>query len=329
MQGGPIELADQANKLLSASIIPDVVIATDMTNLPAWLGLMHTTLPASVPLLLYMHENQLTYPWRPGEKPDLTYAMINWLSQLSATRVAFNSDYHRHAWFSELPNLLKHYPDYNHLPLIETVAERSDILPVGIASDAIQMVQGNVSNRQDPPLIIWNQRWEYDKRPDRFFRLLYRLQDAGVDFSLAVAGENFRNVPAEFDEAKTKLADRITDWGFVEQYDDYIALLQRGDLVISTADHEFFGVSILEAIAGGAFPLLPTRLSYPELIPAVLHPRCLYSDEDDLFEKARRFLQRKHDPISGLQEHVAENFNWPKIAALYDQWADVVCKPTG
>ena len=58
-----------------------------MTHLPVWLALSRRTLPARVPVVLYMHENQLTYPWQEGQKPDLTYAMVNWLSQLCADGV--------------------------------------------------------------------------------------------------------------------------------------------------------------------------------------------------------------------------------------------------
>jgi hypothetical protein len=108
-----------------------------MLNLPAWLGLLRGKLPAHVPIVLYMHENQLTYPWRPGEGRDLTYAMINWLSQLAADAVIFNSRYHHDAWFGELPNLLKHYPDYNHTRLVDAVRARSHVLPVGIEAQVI------------------------------------------------------------------------------------------------------------------------------------------------------------------------------------------------
>ena len=320
MHGGPIELAAQAHAQLSASGAPDAVIATDMLHLPVWSGLMHARLPASTPLLLYMHENQLTYPWRPGEKPDLTYAMMNWLSQLSADRIGFNSAYHRSVWFRELPKLLKHYPDYNHLALIDDVAARSDLLPVGIDCGTLQRDPSTAQRKGSAPLILWNQRWEYDKRPDRFFQLLYRLQDAGSDFRLAVAGENFRNVPHEFEIARQRLARRIVHWGYVDSYAEYAALLQQADLVISTADHEFFGVSVLEAITAGAFPLLPSRLSYPELIPDQLHPACLYTDEDDLYTKVRIRLEQPRPPPPSLQQHILRNFNWPVVAQQVDAW---------
>ena len=95
---------------------PDVVLATSMVNLPAWLALLpRRPRLARVPCVLYMHENQLTYPPPPGTKRDLAYGMIQHLSMLAADRVCFNSAYHLKSWFAELPRLLKHFPDYTHL----------------------------------------------------------------------------------------------------------------------------------------------------------------------------------------------------------------------
>ena len=111
MQGGAATLAERARQLRTQ---PDLLLATDMLNLPAFLGLTRD-LFAHLPVALYCHENQLTYPFPPGEKRDLTYGMINWLSMLAADRVLFNSAFHLEDWFDELPRLLKHFPDCTHL----------------------------------------------------------------------------------------------------------------------------------------------------------------------------------------------------------------------
>ena len=317
MQGGAIELASQANED-EFEPPPDLVLATDMTNLSAWIALVRAKLPARTRTVLYMHENQLTYPWRPGEKPDLTYAMINWLSQLCADLILFNSEFHRRSWFRELPNLLRHFPDYNHLNLIEKVESRARVMPVGIDfQEENRRRAGNWT-----PLILWNQRWEYDKRPDLFFNLLYRLEETGRQFKLAVAGENFRNVPAEFDEAASRLAHRIEHWGFLPSREAYLELLKKSDLVISTAEHEFFGISILEAVQAGAFPLLPNRLSYPELIPTELHPACIYSDKEELFAMACRRLDMPRPAPPSLRRTVRDAFTWPVVSKAYDNLFD-------
>ncbi len=313
MQGGAIELAAQSDSRVTAGP-PDLILATDMTNLAAWLALSRRTLPADVPVVLYMHENQLTYPWQEGQKPDLTYAMVNWLSQLCADRVLFNSQFHRRSWFGAMPNLLKHFPDYNHLELIEEVKARASVLPVGVEPLPAPGRRG----RAGAPLIVWNQRWEYDKRPRAFFDLLYRLDESAHDFSLAVAGENFRKTPDEFEEARRRLAHCIEHWGYLPSREAYLDLLQRADLVISTAAHEFFGISILEAVQAGAFPLLPNRLSYPELIPASLHPACLYDDEEELFHMAAARLKMPRAAPPSLRRAVSERFSWPVVAAAYD-----------
>lgn len=332
MQGGAIELALQAQSRLkqdAASLQrPDVVLATDMVHLPVWAGLLRGDLPGQTPLVCYMHENQLTYPWRPDEKPDLTYAMINWLSQLTADLVLFNSQYHLDSWFAELPKFLKHYPDYNHLELVQIVRARSAVAHVGITLDSGNSTD-SVSKRSldaqgEAPLILWNQRWEYDKRPDRFFELLYRLQAAEIPFRLAVAGENFRKVPPEFEEARSRLANQIVHWGYAQTRAEYVELLQQANLVISTADHEFFGISILEAVTAGAFPLLPMRLSYPELLPTTLHSLCLYTDEDDLWHKAVQQLiaplPASHVALQMLREHIRATYSWPIAAQQMDIW---------
>ena len=133
MLGAAVEMAARADALLrTGPPPPDLVLATDMLDLPTWLGLVRRELPPATPVLLYMHENQLTYPLQPGDKRELTYALVNWRSQLAADAVIFNSRYHRRAWFRALPNLLKQFLDYNHLDQVDTVRHRSHILPVGL-----------------------------------------------------------------------------------------------------------------------------------------------------------------------------------------------------
>ncbi len=53
-------------------------------------------------------------------------------------------------------------------------------------------------------------------------------------------------------------------------------LLHAGTIVLSTALHEFFGMSVVEAVRAGCRPLLPARLSYPELFDG----NFLYKDEE-------------------------------------------------
>ncbi len=324
MQGGALTLAEQARSL---SARPDLVLASDMLNLPAFLGLTRDFL-SGVPAALYCHENQLTYPCPPGETRDLTYGMINWLSMLAADRVFFNSRYHLADWFEELPRLLKLFPDCSHVHRIAEVRAKAEVLPVGCDLQrfdrvpASQEVTGTAPG--SPPLILWNQRWEYDKDPETLFRALHALaEDAeegrGPNFRVALAGKSHRQSAPEFEAARERLGARVIHFGYADPV-QYANLLRQADLVVSTALHEFFGVAVVEAVYCGCFPILPRRLAYPELLPESCHDACLYEDFDGLLARLRGALAEPHrarERAAGLRSFVAR-FDWASIGPRYD-----------
>jgi glycosyltransferase involved in cell wall biosynthesis len=305
-----------------------VILASDMLNLPAFLGLTRDAL-GEVPVALYCHENQLTYPLQPGERRDLTYGMINWLSMLAADRVLFNSAYHLETWFEKLPRLLKHFPDSSHLHLIPQVRAKSVVLPVGCALARFDAARPDSSQRDaahsaesmgdDAPILLWNQRWEYDKAPDVFFRALEILADERLPFRVILAGSNVRQKAAEFEAAREWLGARVLHFGWADAQ-AYIRLLWQADGVVSTALHEFFGISVVEAIYCGCFPVLPRRLAYPEVLPASHHEACLYDNFEGLVQRLRWVLTRPKEArqaAQGLQEAISR-YDWSVLAPRYD-----------
>ncbi len=315
MQGAALTLAKEVAASVAANGAPDVLMATSMTNLPALLGLARSSL-GNPAVALYMHENQLTYPLSPRDLPDATYAMVNWLSMAASDLVLFNSDFHRSAWFGALPGFLKQFPDYVHdADAIAEVAGRSEVLPVGID---LRRLDGP-SRRRRPPLVLWNQRCEYDKGPGAFVDVLIAVAARGIDFRIALAGERFVSEPSDFDRLRDRLGTRITHDGFAHD-DAYVALLQEADIVISAAHQEFFGIAVTEAIYAGAFPLLPDRLVYPERLPPAFHAPCLYADEAELVVKLAAMLEaedERRNTAAALRPHVA-SVDWAALAPRYD-----------
>src|SRR5690606_39414460 len=90
MQGAALTLAAEVDRVVAGWGRPDVLLVSDMVHVPALLGLARRSL-AGMPVVVYMHENQLTYPVPPRTAPDLTYAMVNWLSMAAADRVVFKT----------------------------------------------------------------------------------------------------------------------------------------------------------------------------------------------------------------------------------------------
>ena len=107
--------------------------------------------------------------------------------------------------------------------------------------------------------------------------------------------------------------ERVDHWGYVPGRADYVRLLARCDFVVSTAVQENFGLSVVEAAYAGAHPLVPHRLSYPEVLPGGLHAACLYTKDYPLEEKLEALLAggaRRVPPAvlrEALQLHAWEN----------------------
>jgi len=289
---------------------PDLILATDMVDLAQFRSFARPFV-GEVPTALYFHESQLTYPTPDGSEPDLSYALTNWLSAYSADHVFFNSMYHLDVFFDSLPRLLRNFPDLTHEHLIEEVAVRSEVLPVGIDVSWI----GQRPAQQGPPRIVWNHRWDHDKDPDTFADAVGQLIEANLKFELVLLGPRPPHPPPALTRIRDIAGSRIVHDGKAP-LDLYRQLLPSCDVVVSTALQEFFGVSVVEAIAAGSRPVLPDRLSYPWLIPDEYHDEVLYPD-GGLVDALMTALA---DPIPppGLQSALGR-YSWDRLAPIYDR----------
>ena len=323
MHGGALALAGQARESAASGRSPQVLLASSMLDLPTYLSLAPVGRPAT---MLYFHENQLTYPLPAGVERDLGYGMRQVASALAADAVYFNTRFHRDEFLAAAAELWAQVPDQAPEWVPERLAARSAVLHVGCDlrrfdefhdAGAAAAHAGRWGDPAAGPLIVWNQRWEYDKAPGALFAGLAALADAGVPFRVAVAGPN-RGLPtAEFVEGRRRLGDRVVQWGRLERFADYAALLWAADLVVSTALHEFFGVAVVEALYCGCRPVLPRRLSYPELIPVQAHAQVLY-DEGDFVPAVRRALAAPKEWSPDWQRTWVAPYDWGSLVLRYD-----------
>jgi glycosyltransferase involved in cell wall biosynthesis len=297
----------------------DGLITTDLMSLSDFKALSAPNFP---PTLVYFHENQLSYPLAPGESIDYQFGFTDMTTALAADRVIFNSHTHLNAFFSLLPGFIGMMPEYQPKWVDDSIRSRAAVIYPGCQFPAARPPLTDFPTPPEkPPLIVWNHRWEFEKNPEDFFAALDAMLENGIEFRLALLGENFQSVPKAFIAAKQRYRQQIVQYGYVKSKDKYRKWLQRGSIVISTAKQENFGISTIEAIRFGCLPLLPHRLSYPEIIPDDFHQDFLYQDQADLVSKLTCLLsnlaefQEKRHKIS----EAMGQYSWEYRIDPYDE----------
>ncbi|MEE8441507.1 MAG: DUF3524 domain-containing protein, partial [Spirochaetia bacterium] len=257
---------------------------------------------------------------------DLHFAFTDLVNMLVADRVLFNSDTHRQRYLQALPAFLRRLPEYRPMWSVDAVTAKSVSCYPGITLSSAD--DEHSADDAFQPLIIWNHRWEFDKAPAAFFAALRELAGRGVDFKVALLGENFNTMPQEFSEARRELGEHIVQYGYVADRAKYRSWLARGMVVVSTAIQENFGIAVMEAIAHGCHPILPNRLCYPEVIPAEFHGACLYSDHDGLVSRLEANLgSRPGRPHGGAHPKLiahARTFEWRHRIGQFDDLIDQI-----
>lgn len=262
MRGAALHFAERWRREMPAAA---GIFTTSLLDAAALRGLLPAS-AAGLPLLLYCHENQLNYPVRIDDKRDYHYGWTNIQSVAAADRLLWNSSYNLESFLTALPDFLKRLPDARPKGLAARIRKHSQLLPV--PADLRSLAARERTPSSGPPHLLWNHRWEHDKGPEEFFAALAALAAEGLPFTLSVIGQRFQDAPPVFAEARERLGERIRCWGFRDTREDYEDELLAADLVISTARHEFQGLSLLEAAAAGCLPLVPDALAYPEIWPA-------------------------------------------------------------
>jgi len=235
----------------------DLLFCSDMLNLAEFAALAPVEI-ARLPKVIYFHENQLTYPVRFESERDCHFAMTNLTSALAADAVWFNSQFHAESFLGALAKFLKSMPDHQPIEAIEEIRAKSSVHQPGIGDFPARQAR-----KPGPVRILWAARWEHDKNPEDFFAALAILKAKDIPFRVSVIGQSFRDRPEVFGRAHSDFDEHVDLWGYQQNRDDYVQALCEADVVVSTANHEFFGIGVLEAIAAGAYPIVPERLSYP------------------------------------------------------------------
>ncbi|XP_016983570.1 glycosyltransferase-like domain-containing protein 1-like [Drosophila rhopaloa] len=280
--------------------------------------------------IVYFHENQLVYPVREVKKRDCQYGLNEILSCLAADIVLFNSQFNHTSFLDNVQPFLNIQPDFKLKRIREKIEKKCQVLYFPVKFDKMPKRTMNHPGNGDTDLdkdrdqeclhLIWPHRWEHDKNPMLLVEVLCELNRSDVNFKVTICGESCQETPEAFDNIKEKLGTKLVNFGHLER-EDYLKTLIAGDIVISTADHEFFGVAMLEATFCGCYPIVPNKLVYPEIYPK----DNLYNTSNALTKKLRNWCKnprafRKH------RDQFFETFNFDPFSAqqLVPKYVDIL-----
>jgi glycosyltransferase involved in cell wall biosynthesis len=271
-----------------------VFFASSMMNLADFVALRPEF--TRIRKILYFHENQLVYPVQKESETDFQLKWIQVMSAVATDVVLFNSMYNLSSFRDNIIHVVTTIPSRQARPknLWTRLESKCQVMyfPVKIPAKFLSSARESSSSglpKTEVCRILWPHRWEHDKDPETFFETMMTLSSKGYKFELVILGEAYGEVPESVQKARDALKEHIIHFGFLPSKGAYYEWLRNCDVVISTAIHEFFGVAIIEAATLGCFPLLPNRLSYPELFPK----ECLYNTPAQLFKRLKGFCSQR------------------------------------
>jgi glycosyltransferase involved in cell wall biosynthesis len=284
----------------------DGIWTSSLLNLAELRGLLPTD--RRLRFHLYMHENQLAYPVQHFDKRDHHFGWTNLLSALAADAVFWNSRYNLDSFLDAAQRLLRKMPDARPTWSLDAIAAKSKVLPV-----PIDPPRPKATARTGPCHVVWNHRWEFDKGPQHLLQACEELVAEDAPFTLSLLGERFETQPNAFARLRDLLGTRLLHAGRLPR-EAYLTALTTADVALSTALHEFQGLSMLEAAACGAVPLVPDELAYREIWPATYrYPR------GELVERLRDRIHhverwRREDP-----RPTAAAFDWDALRPAWQR----------
>ncbi|XP_059611207.1 glycosyltransferase-like domain-containing protein 1-like [Phlebotomus argentipes] len=239
-----------------------ILFTCSVLNLAEFLGIRPDLVKCKK--IVYFHENQLVYPIREIKERDCQYGLNQIMSCLAADDIVFNSFFNRSSFLDNINPVLKIQPDLKLKAIREKIEPKCEVIYFPVKFH--WMPRERCPNEEGILHLVWPHRWEHDKNPQLLTETLIELNKRQVNFRASILGETFQTIPDCFEDIQSKLGGKLVHFGHLDR-EQYFKALLASDIVISTAGHEFYGVSMLEATYCGCMPIAPNKLVYPEIYP--------------------------------------------------------------
>ena len=141
--------------------------------------------------------------------------------------------------------------------------------------------------KSDEIILLWNHRWEEDKNPEGFIKILRNFREKKIRFKLIITGKESEHI--SYKNTLIEFKKEIIHHGNVASKEDYQKLLHKATHSIITSNHDFFGISAIEGILFGVKTLFPRRLVYPEHFNKRTWSQISYKSIEDIIEKMNNY----------------------------------------
>lgn len=163
-------------------------------------------------------------------------------NSLAADQILFNSNYNRNSFIKSIRKVLNiATTELKNCNVESEIDAKCFVIYYPIAIDQLNL--SLKSSERCALHLVWPHRWEHDKNPELLSATLQKLDAANIDFVVSIIGERSTVIPTCFVELQEKLGKKLHRFGYLTR-DEYFECLCDADIVVSTADHEFYGVSM-------------------------------------------------------------------------------------
>ena len=288
----------------------DLIFATDLFDIGALRLLLKGPIKYKPKALMFL-EHQLSWPADRTDYPKDPYLIgTNLSSAQVADHCYFNSEWALCSFLWEL----RHYTAKLQY---QAIKDKCYIMPPGVDFKPFQ--KSNATKSTDVPIIVFPHRYECDKNPEEFLRALNVLAAEQIDFKIIITGvKQDEPLDSVVNELMLPIQDKIIHFGFVESREEMVNLMYKANIFVSTSLQEYFGLSAVEALYAGCYPIMPKRLSYPMFIPSQFQADHLYESFDDLVSKLRFALLNPNLLKQINYQDEAMKYDWIKVSKQWD-----------
>eukprot|EP00934_Nitzschia_sp_Nitz4_P004259 Nitzschia sp. Nitz4//scaffold182_size44100//35180//37282//NITZ4_007260-RA/size44100-exonerate_est2genome-gene-0.64-mRNA-1//1//CDS//3329539583//4249//frame0 len=317
----------------------DIVVVDGMLDVTVLVALLKSNrLPDVCPKILqFFHENQLTTPFSSQDRDvqrntHWHYGMAHWRSLQVCDGFIFNSQTQLDDFARALPKAIneqcpRDVVEWHLSKCQELLRDRCTFLHYGLALDQLKSGEMPDPSTKVIPTILWNARLEEDKDPQCFIDVLHQVvkQDSSP-FRLIVLGKDSTSDQRWIRQIRKEFPLQLWHLGWCSDRSEYAQWLNRASIVVSTAKHETFGISMVESAYCGALPVLPMRLSYPEIFPFDQFQNHFFKDDADCVQRILSWLNLVRNGSPELLEAMrqitkaASRFCWDEMGYEYDSF---------